>query len=124
MRTGNLEWRDTTTYSQATPKEERVPTMWSLTRQRYTLTVFCKGGATNWYLCCREQSMWDVPVGYTGADPEKACDAAAKLFHQMARRRAADQLKVARDAQHVVRELSGGAPQDEASYFYELPMSV
>lgn len=124
MRTGNLEWRDTTGYCGTQPKEARVQRMWSLTRQRYTLTVFWKGSPTSWYLCCRELNMWDVPVGYNGEDPKKACDAGAKLFHQMVRRRAADQLKIARDARYVVRQLSGGAPQDEASYFYELPMSV
>ena len=124
MRIGNLEWRDTTTYSQATPKEHRIPRLWSLTRQRYTLSVFWKGSATSWYLCCREQGMWDVPVGYNGVDPEKACEAGAKLFSQMVRRRAMDQLKVARDARHVVRELSGEAPTDAANYQDELPLSV
>lgn len=123
MRTGNLEWQDTTSYSQSTPKQLRVATQWSLRRLRYTLTVFCKQ-ATSWFMCCREQNMWDVPVGYSGVDPEKACTAGLKLFSDLVRRRAAEQLKVARDARLMVQE-AGGTSGSRTEYEAEdLPLSV
>lgn len=122
MRIGNLDWVDTTSYSQSTPKQFRIPTNWSLRRMRYTLTVFCK--QMNWFLCCRELAMWDVPVGYSGGDPEKACTAALRLFSDLVRRRAADYLKVARDARLMVREAGGASDADRSDEEDELQMSM
>jgi hypothetical protein len=107
MRTGNLEWADTTSYSQSIPVDERVPRMWGLTRMRYTVTVYSRDGRS-WYLCCREQNIWDMPISYSGDNPEIACTTGLKLFSQLMRRRATDAVKNARDAEYILSEATGG----------------